>query len=162
MTIDEAATISRLAIPPVEGEQLMTQSRSRRRHHGLRKRCRCKRKDWPKCPHGWHLNFKPRGGPHYRLSLDRELGKHISTKGEAEIAATNIRAAIHAGTFRSRPVAEHVAVSALTFKAFQDLWKTARGNQLGTWVVYSDFRVHEIQTDLAITRGNQRFCSPTR
>ena len=54
----------------------------RHRNHGLRKRCRCKRKDWPKCPHGWHLNYKPKGGSQYRLSLDREMGRHIDSKTE--------------------------------------------------------------------------------
>ena len=63
------------AIVPEKGEQPMT--RTRHRNSGLRKRCGCPRKVWPKCPHSWFLNFKPRGGPPYRLSLDRELGRRV-------------------------------------------------------------------------------------
>ncbi len=75
-------------------------SRSRRRNGGLRKRCGCPRKVWPKCPHSWHFNYKPKEGPHYRISLDRELRKHIDSKSDAEIEAARIRVAIDEGTFR--------------------------------------------------------------
>jgi integrase len=87
------------AIVPEKGEQFM--ARTRHRNSGLRKRCGCRRKVWPKCPHSWFLNFKPRGGPPYRLSLDRELGRRVESKSEAEAAATRIRAAILAGTFHA-------------------------------------------------------------
>lgn len=42
------------------------------RHHndGLRKLCTCARRNWPKCSHPWHFNFKPRGGQAWRFSLD--------------------------------------------------------------------------------------------
>jgi integrase len=76
---------------------------SRSRHGGLRKRCTCARKNWPKCPHGWHLNFKAKGGPHYRLSLDRELSKHIESKTEAQAVAERIRNEIRDGRFRVKP-----------------------------------------------------------
>jgi hypothetical protein len=65
----------------------------------VRKRCRCKRKIWPKCPHGWHLNFTPRGGQDFRLSLDVEVGRHIDSKTEADAEATQIKGEILAGTF---------------------------------------------------------------
>jgi integrase len=71
----------------------------RHQNHGLKKRCRCRRKDWPKCAHGWHLNFTPRGGQDYRLSLDVECGRHIDSKTEAEIEATRIKGEILAATF---------------------------------------------------------------
>jgi integrase len=73
---------------------------ARNRNLGLRKRCRCKRRDWPKCPHGWHMNFKQKGGPAYRLSLDKEIGRHVDTKTEAGAEAERIRTAIRNGTFR--------------------------------------------------------------
>ena len=49
------------------------------KHHnrGLRKLCACSRRNWSKCAHPWHFNFKPKGGPAYRFSLDAELGRHI-------------------------------------------------------------------------------------
>ena len=74
----------------------------RHRNGGLRKVCDCPRRKWPKCEHGWYFNFKPRGGPSYRFSLDRELGKHVVSKTEATDAAEKIRIAIRAGTFRRR------------------------------------------------------------
>jgi hypothetical protein len=76
---------------------------ARHRNLGLRKRCGCSRKVWPKCPHAWFLNFKPKDGRHFRLSLDRELGRHVESKTEAQAEATRIRAAILAGTFRTTP-----------------------------------------------------------
>jgi hypothetical protein len=59
----------------------------RHMNHGLRKVCRCPRRQWAKCEHPWHFNFKPKGGPAYRFSLDSELGRHIESKTEAEAEA---------------------------------------------------------------------------
>lgn len=110
----------------------------RRRHHGLRKRCRCKPRDWPRCAHGWHLNFKWKLEPdnpnapddgHWRLSLDREVGRHIDSKSNAIAEAERIRTAIRNGTFRP-PAAAPAPTSTLTFRAFAKLWTDRRGNQL--------------------------------
>lgn len=73
---------------------------SRTRNHGLRKLCACPRAKWSKCPHETHFNFKPKGGPSYRFSLDRELGRRIKSREEAEREAEKIRVAIREGTFR--------------------------------------------------------------
>src|SRR5437016_5639699 len=67
---------------------------------GLRKICGCARSKWPKCSHGWHFNYKPRGGKSWRLSLDREVGHHVDSKSDARTEANKIRSAIDAGTFR--------------------------------------------------------------
>jgi integrase len=77
---------------------------TKRRHQngGLRKVCGCPRRTWPKCRHGWHLNYKPRGGPAYRLSLDVEAGTHLASKTEAAKLANTIRTQIDDGTFRRR------------------------------------------------------------
>ena len=95
----------------------------RHRNHGLRKRCSCKRKDWAKCPHGWHLNYKPKGGPQYRLSLDREAGRHIDSKTEAIEEAEHIRISIRNGTFhvdaeseKNKPGDEGVSLEAYARK----------------------------------------------
>ena len=69
------------------------------RNNGLRKVCGCRKTNWTRCAHTWHFNFKPRGGPPFRFSLDAELGRHIDNKTEAEKEARNIRSAILAGTF---------------------------------------------------------------
>jgi len=98
----------------------------RHRNHGLRKRCVCNRKDWPKCSHSWYLNYKPKGGPQYRLSLDREAGRHIDGKTVAVEEAERIRIAIRNGTFRTAPARATAAAPVLTFKAFADMWKAQR------------------------------------
>lgn len=111
------------AIPPKKGNQQM--NRSRRKNGGLRKRCGCPRKVWPKCPHSWHLNYKPRGGEHYRVSLDREVGEHIESKSDAEIVAARIRVAIDDGKFRQAPatlIAETVAAPIDTFETYAREW----------------------------------------
>lgn len=74
----------------------------RKRNHGIQKICECAPRQWPKCAHPWHFNYKPKGGPAYRFSLDVELGRHIEGKTEAAQAAEDIRTAIRAGTFRRR------------------------------------------------------------
>jgi hypothetical protein len=68
----------------------------RHRNGGLRKRCGCPRKNWTKCSHPWHFNFKWRG-LHYRLSLEREAGRPITGKTDAQAEAERIRNAIRDG-----------------------------------------------------------------
>jgi integrase len=77
----------------------------RKRHHngGIRKVCGCARTKWAKCPHGWHLNFKPKGGPSYRLSLDSYVGRHLKGRTEAQGEAEKIRTLIREGKFSPRP-----------------------------------------------------------
>jgi integrase len=41
-----------------------------RTHDGVKKRCGCARKLWPKCPHPWHFSFH-HGGREHRYSLDQ-------------------------------------------------------------------------------------------
>lgn len=89
--------------------------RALRRHHndGLRKICGCERRTWPKCPHPWHLNYTYKGKVH-RLSLDREVGKHIDSKTAAEAEAERIRIAIRDGTFRrGAPVLSQLTLAQL-------------------------------------------------
>jgi hypothetical protein len=95
----------------------------RRRNCGLRKLCGCPRRAWPKCGHAWHLNFKLRGGPSYRFSLDAHVGRPLKGKTEAEAVAEKIRIAIREGTFehpKDRPATTpHLATTeVLTFEAF--------------------------------------------
>lgn len=78
---------------------------ARQMNHGLRKRCDCERRAWPKCRHSWHLNFKWEGR-HYRISIDKHVGQHVDSKTAATEEAERIRQAIRAGTFgRAAPVA---------------------------------------------------------
>ena len=108
----------------------------KRRNHGVRKRCGCLPKQWPKCPHPWHFNFQWKGVD-YRLSLERERGRRIETKGEAEAIAEQLRLDIRAGKFRGQvpevPGATAAAPATsrepeLTFAAFAEIWKERRGS----------------------------------
>jgi integrase len=118
------------------------------RNNGLRKICGCRRANWPRCAHAWHFNFKPRGGPPYRFSLDAEVGRHIDSKTEAENEATNIRSAILAGAFErsaDRRAREHreaeeaarrpIAGSAVTFKAYVSIYveRASKASGKTTW-----------------------------
>lgn len=71
---------------------------------GLRKVCQCPRRSWPKCEHPWHFNFKF-GQTHYRFSLDRHLGRRVTSKTEARAEADRLRAEIRAGRFGTRAAA---------------------------------------------------------
>src|SRR5690349_7773355 len=82
-----------------EGFPFQKGGHMRGRNGGIRKRCDCVRKNWPKCPHQWHLNFK-HGQTHYRFSLDKEVGRRIEGKGEAEAEAERLRTEIREGRFR--------------------------------------------------------------
>ncbi|MGH9256758.1 MAG: tyrosine-type recombinase/integrase [Vicinamibacterales bacterium] len=110
--------------------------KTRHRNGGLRKVCGCPRRQWPKCPHSWYLNYKPRGprgGPSYRLSLDAYVGKHVAGKTEAAKVANGIKAAIDAGTFRTRreqatPTCSlPEAPDAVTFWHFGETYLARRG-----------------------------------
>ncbi len=95
-------------------EQLRKSRAARRLNGGVRKICGCSRGRWSKCPHPWHFNFKPKGGPAYRFSLDTESDKPIRSKTEAEALSDNLRAAIRAGTFRRRADIQAAAVTSPT------------------------------------------------
>lgn len=91
---------------------------ARHRNDGLRKVCGCPRRKWPKCSHGWRINFKWKG-VHHRYALDRLLEKKVRSKTDAESEAEKIRTAIREGTFRhpgqadDRPVLATLTLSEL-------------------------------------------------
>lgn len=104
--------------------------KQRHRNHGLRKICDCPRRAWSKCGHAWYLNFKDRGGPSYRFSLDTELGRHIASKTEAQNEADRIKVAIREGTFRRRseaPAALTPAPETITLRDFTTRYLERRG-----------------------------------
>lgn len=132
----------------------------RNRNDGLRKLCDCSRRNWPKCSHPWHFNFKRRGGPSYRFSLDAELGKRIKNKEEAKTEAERIRTAIREGTFvraadrqkteaAAAPAATPTAVTldkfAETFveRQSQASGKKSWGNDEYMFVVLGDFKLSD-------------------
>ena len=99
----------------------------RHRNNGLRKRCDCPRTKWSKCPHGWHFNFRWKGVNH-RLSLDRECGRHIESKTEAQGEVERIRLAIREGKYGGQN--PRVALDELTFDQFAAVWEERRGKDL--------------------------------
>jgi integrase len=113
-----------------------------RSNEGLRKLCDCPRRNWPKCAHPWHFNYKPRGGKAWRFSLDTEAGKHVDNKTDAEKLATEFRAAINAGTFvraadqrKVTPVVVPATADAITLEAFGDKFVANKSQASGkkTW-----------------------------
>jgi integrase len=105
--------------------------KQRHHNHGLRKVCDCPRRAWAKCAHPWHVNYKVRGGPSYRFSLDAELGRHIQGKTEAANEAEKIRTAIREGTFRRRAEVSSTPSTApletTTFRKLGEIWLGRRG-----------------------------------
>ena len=99
----------------------------RQRNHGLRKRCGCPRAKWSKCSHGWHFNYRWKGVNH-RLSLDRECGRHIESKTEAQQEAERLRLAIREGRYGDpgRPA----SLDQLTFAQFAKVWEERKGKEL--------------------------------
>ena len=73
---------------------------TRHRNDGLRKRCRCARRQWSKCAHPWYFAYQWRGKRH-RVSLERLLGRQLKGKTDAEDEADRIRGQIRAGTFQN-------------------------------------------------------------
>jgi integrase len=91
--------------------------KKRRNNEGLRKLCECRKDAWSACKHPWHFNFKWKD-THYRLSLDKHLGKHVDSRSAAETEAERLRLAIKDGTFNVvAPVVE-----SLTLRQLLDLY----------------------------------------
>lgn len=89
---------------------------NRHRNNNLRKICGCSRRTWAKCDHPWHFNFRPKGGPTYRFSLDRELGRPIRKKEEAEAARDTLCAAIRNGEYKRQADDAGPVLSLLTLR----------------------------------------------
>jgi integrase len=85
---------------------------ARHRNDGVRKVCGCARRRWSSCAHPWHFSFQWRGR-HYRFSLDRNVGRKIAGKTDAETEAELIRTAIRAGTFDAPPPADAMTILAM-------------------------------------------------
>ena len=94
---------------------------TKHRHDGLRKICRCPRRQWPKCGHSYHFAFFHRGVPH-RYSLSRLLGRPVTTYQAARAEADRLRAAIREGTFPPNPAAPVPEPVLETLETFAALW----------------------------------------
>lgn len=87
------------------------------RNDGLRKRCGCARRTWPKCAHRWHFSFKW-AGVHHRFALPTT----ITTKALAQTEADRLRTLIRGGTFPPPVAPVAPVVEALTFRQLGDRW----------------------------------------
>ncbi|MGE3959944.1 MAG: hypothetical protein AB7H96_24765 [Vicinamibacterales bacterium] len=89
----------------------------RHENNGLRKLCDCARRNWPKCSHPWHFNFKLPGGKAYRFSLNKFAKKNIDNKTDAEALADKIRDEIREGTF-GKPAPRKETTLAVLFDTY--------------------------------------------
>jgi integrase len=136
------------------------------RNFGVRKVCDCTRRIKAKCDHPWHFNFAW-NGKSYRFSLDRQAGRHIELRADAEALADQIRIAIRAGEFGKPPKPSPTPEGApLTFAEFAKEWASRRGYQL-VRSRDNDYRLKAIQAfalpglDPPITFGEKAVVSIT-
>ena len=87
---------------------------------GLYKLCEHKGRARDRCVHVWWARFRE-----VRVSLEKWSNREITTKTEAEAIFDDLKKAVRAGTFeRRRADAEH-KTTALTFRQFADIYKSA-------------------------------------
>jgi hypothetical protein len=97
----------------------------RHANHGLRKVCDCSRRAWARCEHSWCINFRHQKGKHYRISLDKHAGKHLS-KDDTKTLANDLRSAIQKWEYPPTAPAQPATSSDVTFAKLGALWM--RGN----------------------------------
>ena len=98
----------------------------KRTHDGVKKRCDCARRNWPKCPHPWHFSFHY-GGREHRHSLDviarARNEKPPQTKHDAAIRRDRLRSEIRAGINPDAPTTPE-PTAALTVSDVADRYLT--------------------------------------
>ncbi|HEX4469521.1 MAG TPA: hypothetical protein VH080_08295, partial [Gemmatimonadaceae bacterium] len=104
---------------------------ARQANDGLRKICKCGRRNWAKCSDGWHFNFTWQGTV-YRFSLDKaltpKLGRLIRFKHDAETIAGELRDAImgnRLAEYLAPPAPPKPAAIIATFAEYGTTWFTA-------------------------------------
>jgi integrase len=100
----------------------------KRTHDGIKKRCDCPRRLWPKCAHPWHFSFHHAGVEH-RYSLEkiaRARGERPPTsKSEAGTWRDRLRGEIRDGSFVDPDAPRPVSVAALTVGEVIDRYLSA-------------------------------------
>ena len=91
---------------------------TRHQNDGLKKRCRCPRREWSRCDHPWYVQFFHHGRDH-RVSLNRiastfGVPRPVS-KTEAKALADRLRGEIRAGRNPAARPVETPDASGLTF-----------------------------------------------
>lgn len=107
------------------------------KNHGVRKVCRCGRRRWAKCAHAWHFAFQWKGRA-YRFSLDRQAGRRIETRTEAEALADRLRLEIRTGRFGREDEAQAALLKVpagprpKTLRELSDRWTDSHGKKLAS------------------------------
>ncbi len=102
----------------------------KRTHDGIKKRCTCAKRQWPKCAHPWHFSFH-HGGVEHRYSLDAIARARSvpppTMKGDAIVWRDRLRGEIRLGTFvdPDAPPPAPVADTRLTFGDVCDEYEKA-------------------------------------
>ena len=139
----------------------------KRTNNSLRKLCGCPKRQWSRCLHPWHFAFQWKG-THHRYSLDRLLGRKLTSKTEADAAAEQLRIDIRAGrdprtvTSTSHGVTVRQLLDAYEKAVIAPRGDTATRNHgakvavvtktlvpavTGALVAFGDWRVREVTTD---------------
>ena len=85
---------------------------------GLYKLCEHKGRARDRCEHAWWARFRQ-----VRVSLEKWSNREIGTKTEAEAIFDDLKKAVRAGTFEKRRAEPEHKTTALTFRAFADIYK---------------------------------------
>ena len=102
---------------------------------GLYKLCTHKGRPRDRCKHPWWGSFRGR-----RVSLAKWTNREIRSKGEADVALGELKAAVRDGTFDERGLEPPNECSPLTFVKFTEVYKQrhvlAKGLALATTIDY--------------------------
>ena len=74
--------------------------------------CGCTRRKWTSCAHPWHFAFQWKGH-RYRFSLDKQIGREIKGKTDAETVAERLRTQIREGVFNAPTPKSEITVREL-------------------------------------------------
>jgi len=69
---------------------------------GIYKRCSHRARERDRCADLWYGSYKLPGRPRAKVSLSKWAGVEITTKGQAQAAFDDLKAAVRAGTFDRR------------------------------------------------------------
>ena len=84
------------------------------------KRCAHRGRDRDRCPHPWYGSYKLPGEARARVSLAKWGGADVRTKGQAQAAFDDLKAAIRDGTFNPHGRSVSIRRDAMTFPQLVD------------------------------------------
>ena len=84
------------------------------------KRCAHRGRDRDRCAHPWYGGYKLPGEARARVSLEKWSGADVRTKGQAQAAFDDLKAAIRDGTFNPHGRSVSIRRDAMTFPQLVD------------------------------------------